>query len=91
VHLTATDSDGVYMEKLEAALKQVFSTAATTSTSTTTAAAAVSNSCSGSSARPPYDIAYFIAGTDILVGDPLGGMSISKVSHSSAIGNCCNC
>jgi hypothetical protein len=83
VHLTAADSDDVYMDKLNAALQHVFSAAATTSTSTT-AAAAVSSSGSGNSARPPYDIAYFIAGTDILVGDPLGGMSISKVSQLHA-------
>jgi hypothetical protein len=78
VHLTAADSDDVYMEKLDAALNRVFGTSATSITSTTNA-----DNDSGSSTRPPYDIAYFIAGTDILVGDPLGGMSISMVSLAS--------
>lgn len=35
------------------------------------------SSSGGASSSAPFDIAYFVAGTDILAGDPLGGMDIT--------------
>ncbi|KAG5188298.1 hypothetical protein JKP88DRAFT_267619 [Tribonema minus] len=61
VNLTGCETDSEYLKRIEAALAEALG----------------GGQPGGKEGAPPFDICYYIAGTDILVGDPLGGMNIS--------------